>query len=58
MNVKYYVIELADITNNYCGGSILAPVGGGGGTWVYVCWVCAAGLSDPLPHCSLFFGQL
>ena len=30
MNVKYYVIELADITNNYCGGSILAPLKGGG----------------------------
>ena len=31
MNVKYYVIELADITINYCGGSILAPLKGGGG---------------------------
>ena len=30
--------------------------GGGGGTWVNV-WVCAAGLSEPLPH-SLSFGQL
>ena len=27
----------------------------GGGTWVNVCWVCAAGLSEPLPHYSLFF---
>ena len=32
--------------------------GGGGGTWVNVCWVCAGGLSEPLPHFSLFFGQL
>ena len=31
---------------------------GGGGTWVNVCWVCAAGLSEPQPHFSLFFGQL
>ena len=31
---------------------------GGGGTWVIVCWVCAAGLSEPLPHYSLLFGQL
>ena len=31
---------------------------GGGGTWVNVCWVCAAGLSEPLPHYSLFLGQL
>ena len=23
---------------------------GGGGTWVNFCWVCAAGLSKPLPH--------
>ena len=30
---------------------------GGGGTWVNFCWVCAAGLSEPLPHYSLFCGQ-
>ena len=37
-----------------------APPGGGrgGGTWVNVCWVCAAGFSEPLPHYSLFFGLL
>ena len=35
---------------------ILDP--GGGGTWVNFCWVCAAGLSEPLPHCSLFCDQL
>ena len=37
-----------------------APGNGGGGvrTWVNVCRVCAAGLSEPLPHYSLFFGQL
>ena len=28
--------------------------GGGGGTWVIFCWVCAAGVSEPLPHYSLF----
>ena len=28
--------------------------GGGGGTWVDFCCVCAAGLSEPLPHYSLF----
>ena len=28
--------------------------GGGGGTWVKFCWVCAAGISEPLPHYSLF----
>ena len=29
-----------------------------GDTWVNFCWVCAAGVSEPLPHFSLFFGQL
>ena len=30
----------------------------GGGTWVNFCWVCATGLSRPLPHYSLFCNQL
>ena len=30
----------------------------GGVTWVNFCWVCAPGLSEPLPHYSLFYGQL
>ena len=29
-----------------------------GCTWVNFCWVCAAGLLEPLPHYSLFCGQL
>ena len=29
-----------------------------GATWVNFCWVCAAGLSEPLLHYSLFCGQL
>ena len=29
-----------------------------GGTWVKFCRVCATGLSEPLPHYSLFCGQL
>ena len=32
--------------------------GGGGGTWVNFCCLRAAGLSKPLPHYSLFCGQL
>ena len=34
--------------------------GGGGeeGTLVQFCWVCAAGVSEPLPHYNLFCGQL
>ena len=31
--------------------------GGGLGTWVN-CWVCAAGLTEPLPHYRLFCDQL
>ena len=26
-----------------------------GGNWVSFCWVCAAGLSEPLPHYILFY---
>ena len=28
------------------------------GTWVNFCWVCAAGLLEPLPHYSLLCDQL
>ena len=31
---------------------------GGGSTWVYVCWVCGAGLSSPYPIIVYIFGQL
>ena len=37
--------------------SLLAPRPEGD-TWVNFCWVCAAGLSEPLPQYSLFCGQL
>ena len=30
----------------------------GKGTWVNFSWVCAAGLSEPPPHYSLFCGRL
>ena len=30
----------------------------GGSTWINFCWVCAAGLSEPLLHYSLFYGPL
>ena len=33
------------------------PWGGGGSTWVKFCWVRAAGLSEPLPHYSVFCSQ-
>ena len=29
-----------------------------GVTWLTFCWVCAAGLSEPLPHYSLFCGHI
>ena len=48
--------ELPDISKETeSQGSKRTP---GGVTWVNVCWVCAAGLTQPLPHYSLFFGQL
>ena len=28
------------------------------GTWVNFCWVCPAGLSEPLPHHSIFCGHI
>ena len=31
---------------------------GGGGTWVNFWWVCAACLSESLPHYSLFCGHI
>ena len=40
---------------------LLDPEGGGGGwggTWVNFWSVCAAGLSEPLPHYSVLCGQL
>ena len=63
---------ISDVRNNVSTGIVFGELvcknsvnnipggrgGGGGGTWVNVCWVCAAGLSEPLPHYSLFFGQL
>ena len=41
-----------------CGRSPF-PTGnsGRGGTWLNYCWVSAAGLSEPLPHYSLFCGN-
>ena len=39
--------------------SIYGARGGGGeGPWGNFCWICAAGLSEPLPHYSLFCGQI
>ena len=31
---------------------------GGGGTWGNFCWVYVTGLSEPLPHYSLFCGHI
>ena len=37
---------------------LLDPEGGWGGTWVNFWSICAAGLSEPLPHYSVLCGQL
>lgn len=40
-------------------GNLSDGVGvGGGGTNDSFCWVCVDGLSEPLFHYNLFFGQL
>ena len=40
-------------------GVVVVVVGvGGGGIWVDFCWVCAVGLSEPLPHNSLLCGHI
>ena len=33
-------------------------LGGGGIAWVNFCWAFAASISEPLPHYSLFCGQI
>ena len=38
---------------------VVGGVGGGvWGIWVDFCWVCAVGLSEPLPHNSLLCGHI
>ena len=34
--------------------SLLFGLSSRGGTWVKFCWLCAAGISEPLPNYSLF----
>ena len=34
-----------------------SPPPGGEPTWFNGCWVCATGLSEPLPHYSLFLAS-
>ena len=41
---------------SYLASLRIQPGGGGGSTRVNFCQVCAAGLSGPLPHYSLFCG--
>ena len=51
----YFFISLLIDFYSY---NVQASPGPWGATWVNFCWVCTAGLSEPLPHYSLFFGQL
>ena len=50
--IKHMILGLSTLSPGGGGGE------GGGGTWVDFCCVCAAGLSEPLPHYSLFCDQL
>ena len=55
----YYLLDTEPI--NECERGFKNPnylKSGGGGTWVNFCWVFVAGLSEPLPHYSLFCVQL
>lgn len=38
--------------------SLQPPEGGGGGTWANFYWICVPGISEPLSHYSVLFGQL
>ena len=53
--LHYFVAETVCKSNTHDAtlkiGVILSPLHPrGGATWVNFCWVCAAGLSEPLPH--------
>ena len=54
---RYHLTEIFD--RNFRTNSKCSPRGGrgGGGTWVNFCWVCATGLSEPLPNYRLFCAQ-
>ena len=52
---------VCETTRQIAGADIsvkLLPRVGVGCTWVNFCWVCAAGLSEPLPNNSLLCGRL
>ena len=51
---NYYFLDTSNLQRNF---QILL-VANPGVTWVNVCLVCAAGLSEPPPHYSLFCGQI
>ena len=50
----YFFLSLAHVALLKLRGSLVSKArgGGGGGTWTNLCWVCAAGLSEPLPNYS------
>ena len=61
MHCKPTIVKKAEPLFFRLSANTVDPGGGGGGkggTWVQFCWVCAAGFSEPLPHYSLFCGQL
>ena len=58
---KIRLLRLTEIPWSFPGKLLLIstkPRRPPGGTCVNFCWVCAASLSEPLPHYSLFCGQL
>ena len=55
-NRKYLYIR--GLACSQIGSLISTQKPGEEGTWVNFCWVCAAGISEPLPQYSLFCGPL
>ena len=54
-----YQLHVSEILNLDSTGHPRGEVVGGGGlTWVNFCWVCAAAISESLPHYSLFCAHI
>ena len=55
---KFFVQRLKNPEGCECVCVCVCVCVGGGLLWVNFCTVCSAGLSEPLPHCSLFCGHV
>ena len=53
-----YQLHVSEILNLDSTGQPRGRWWGGGVTWVNFCWVCAAAISESLPHYSLFCAHI